>query len=181
MRYLHMVRLIDAKLERLEKARQILSSTHLLPLPNSEEVRTVSARSRSPRKSKESASRSAEPVLPLVELRQAATPINSAPPEAASLDPMIVSASEPLEKAPEAAPPSPARVRSRRERTPSVQRLLPALQRALGGAIPDAPVFVSSKKIETERIVREAATPVDVPMGLTAELLSQRWLGSRAS
>ena len=177
MRYHHIVRLIDARLEPLQKARQILSSSHLVPLAAPEAISIFSAPFQSQRRSNASASRFAE-TLPLpVEAGPGAAPMISTPDEAAPPAPMIVSAAEPFEKAPEAAPPSPAKIRSRRERTPSAQRLVPALQRALGGAIPDAPVFVSSKMIETERFGRD----VDVPPELTAELLSQRWLGSGAS
>lgn len=181
MRYPHIVCLIDAKLDRLMKARQILSSTHAVSLPSSPEIRTISALSRSVPKPKEVAFAPAKPAPQPEDLGRASTPGSPAESNPGSPAQVEPSAAEVTAKTSPLVPPSLMRVRPRKQRATSIKRALPALQRALGGSIPTGPVFVSSRHLLVESSNRTAGAPAGLPQELTAELLTQRWLGNRVS
>ena len=172
MEYARILALIDAEVERLQKARQLIASSFFTPEKPGK------------RKSLRPVPRAAVEVTRVKEL-PAAPPV--APPVAPPAPP-VASATAPV------APVKTTAVRrkravnvTRRAKPPVSKPATAAFERPLSGAVPAAPVFVSAqqmREIDAQKQAQQAEQNLPGPASkesLTPELLAQRWLRYSAS
>jgi hypothetical protein len=159
MRYARILALIDAEVDRLQRARQLLASTYTAssPAPKKTQRRTAPASAR-PVTVDEAISK--EPSTPPQNTVRPATPV------------------------------LPKRLKpvTRRERTVVVKPAAEASAKALGGAVPVTPVFVSAEQVrqaqlqkQQEQATEQGAVSPATSDSLTAEVLKQKWLHPSAS
>jgi hypothetical protein len=172
MEHARILALIDAEVERLQKARQLIASSFFTP----EKPRK--------RKSPRLVAPAAVEIARVKEL-PAAPPV--APPVAPPAPP-VASVTAPV------APVERTVVRrrravnvTRRAKPPVSKPATAASERPLSGAVPAAPVFVSAQQmrdIDAQKQAQQAEQSLSGPASkesLTPELLAQRWLRYSAS
>ena len=161
MPYSSIIALIDVHLDRLHKARTLLTST----------LGPDAADPASPAR----AARKAAPahVAPAVD----ALPLDAAPlPEAAEAAVHEEPAKVAVQRLPAARLP-----RGRRQTARKIGHADPTLS-ALGGTVPAAPVYVSAKQVRDERTTQPSLTAATILQDApTVEMLARRWLTSSAS
>ena len=161
MPYSSIIALIDEHLDRLRKARTLLTSelepdAAVIALP----ART--ARKASPASAAASGQAVPEPPMPEVPALEEAAPAEAAPVT--------------VQRLPAARLPRGRRQAARK--TGQAETLLSAL----GGTVPALPVYVSAQQVRDEKSIQPPLTAGTVmPDAPTAEMLARRWLTHSAS
>jgi hypothetical protein len=171
MEYARILALIDAEVERLQKARQLIASSFFTPEKPGK------------RKSLRPVPRAAVEVTRVKDLP-------AAPPVAPPVAPVAPVAPPVAAVAPEA-PVETTVVRrkravrvTRRAKSPVSKPATAGFERPLSGAVPAAPVFVSAqqmREIDAQKQAEQSAPAPASKESLTPELLAQRWLRYSAS
>ncbi len=214
MEYPHILNLIDDYLDRLTEARELLLSCDSPPI-SAEKKRTVIATvSKTPRRSAAREKQAVLALTMFPATAETSTTAKTGATEKRSnrrikkaqeavVAPVSIQdelflqppPSEPLhaeeieerEQETPQEPVAPSVVKVRAQRRPSGRSKAPtvAAERALGGLVSAAPVFIRAEQIRQELAQKvtpsgtEGAIPAEVP--LTAEMLTQRWLQGLSS
>jgi hypothetical protein len=179
MEYARILALIDAEVERLQKARQLIASSFFTPEKPGK------------RQSLRPVPRAAVEVTRVKELPAAP---QVAPPVVASVSPAAAPLAPPAAAVAPVAPVETTVVRrkravnvTRRAKPPVSKPATAGFERPLSGAVPAAPVFVSAqqmREIDAQKQAQQAEQNLPGPASkesLTPELLAQRWLRYSAS